>query len=175
MKLVDQNNNMKRLVIVLILPIFIFMSCETTQPFTYKVIRQNNFDSNYYKLNTIDTNKVKAFIYQSIFEKESFDTSTKCLLLNIYSVYSNEYGLYDYKMDKYYYASTDYKNKYHFVEKKSKDNEVIYNKLKAIVGNPEQLLTLIHKKNSLMDGVKFEANFISVNINKEVVVKSYHW
>ena len=96
---------MKNKVIIFLL--FISFCCQSKRTLSHKVIRQNYFDSNYYKLNSLDTNNVNRLIYESIFDRVQFDTSVNCLLMKIYydTYAQEEYGLYDYKSGKYFYTS----------------------------------------------------------------------
>lgn len=166
---------MKRIFVFAALSIFIMISCQTTQPFAYKIIRQNYFDSNHFELSRIDTNKVNLKLYQNIFDKIKLDSSTKCLLLNIYSVVSNEYGLYDYKNGKYFYSSIEDKGLYDFKVTSSKSSKDMYNIMKEYIEAKQSSLSLIDKKNNLLDGAHFILSFINVNQKKEILVKSYYW
>lgn len=167
---------MMRLVFFLLIFFFI-LSCKPTQEFSYKIIRYNYFDSSYYSMNQIDTNKIDRNLYKNIFTKIRFDTSAKCLLLKVFSnsVVWEEYGLYDYITKKYYYTSIEENQLYFFNEPTTKKSKQMYEKMKEYIDDPVASFNSKHNKRLLLDGNNFELSLISVNTKNEILVRSFHW
>lgn len=128
-------------------------------------------------MSKVDTNKVSRRLYKSIFDRVDFDTSAKCLLLKLYfnSVISEEYGLYDYKTHKYFYTSIETNGLYHFNGNSTPKSQKIYDRMKEFLDNPKKASSYVGRKTQLFDGGSFELSYISVNVNHEIIVKSYYW
>lgn len=176
MRLLNLGNYMRVYSVFLLIFCFV-ISCKVSTPLPSEIIRYDYFDSNYYKMEDIDSNKVNRMLYQHIFNKIDFDTTAKCLMLRIYSNSSvyNEYGLYDYKTQTYYSYSTDSKSFHLIKEPLSAETKALVDNLKYFVDDPTKAMDSVNNKTNIMDGNNFELSLITVNAQNEIIVKSYYW
>ncbi len=144
---------------------------------SYSIIR-NNFFSDNYSLPQKDTNKVNEHLYSAIFDKVRFENGARCLLVKIYSssIIWQEYGLYDYKNEKFYYTSSSNKSLYQFEEVNNGDSVKLYNVIKTFIENYDLLQKKIQQNSNLYDGNNFEVSLIQIDSNMKLVsVESYYW
>lgn len=175
MKSLNQDNFMK-ICNFLSLILFFLISCNSSTRVASTIIRDNVFDSKYYRLNNTDTNRVNKLVYDNISRKVQMDTSTRLLLLRNYStsIIFDEYGLYDYNTKKYYYCSVS--EKFQLVEYSVPNDKQILKTLQYFIDNAsEKALSEIKNSTRISDGLNYELDLINVNEQSEIMVKSYYW
>lgn len=154
---------------------------QSTMPNSSIIIRHNLFDTNYYKLNSIDTNKVSKELYKKVFEVIDFNSSTKCFLMevNYPNVIQKEYGLYDYSNGKYYYALIQNSHLI-FRQVNSTKSKEMYEMMKNYFKDEYQLSEVVkdltNQRRHQFDFGMITSSIIKVNYEKnEIIVKSFHW
>lgn len=166
-----------KLIFVPLLFLFCAFACKKATPLPSLIIQHNYFDSTFYKMKEVDTNKVEMRLYQAVFKKISLNTTSKCLLLRIHftGIISDEIGLYDYGTQNFYYWSVADNNLYKFRKSDTDESKQLYERMKKYINNPEKALEDVKSPSLLMDGGHFMLSLITVKSKEQIDVKAFYW